>query len=179
MHIPLKTRLSLWWRGFRHRGADDNSLLISSRGKGVSSILFILPDAPETIRLVNHFFKSLSLTDKPDLELRFVCEQSVLKFFEQTIRAPIITYTEKDLNWWRLPRKEFTDKVFAQPVDAVVDLCPKFRPVSATVIQVSNAPLRIGFLSKWADRYFNVVMIHRSGDLLEKAYLNMRRLLGL
>jgi len=154
-------------------------LRISSRGGGVSSILFILPAAPETMRIVNHFFKSLFPADRPHLQVRFVCRQDALKYFEQPIQAPITTYTESDLNWWRLPRKEFIDRIFIDPVDAVVDLCPKFHPVSARVVQVSNAPLRIGFLSDRSDRYFNVVLVHRSGDLLEKAYVNMRRLLGL
>jgi hypothetical protein len=140
--------------------------------------LLVLPEAAEARRVARHFLKGFPNLQPDGTKLRLLCHQQQLEFY-QGVNAAIETYSDRDLTWWHLPHREFIRRLFTEPVEAAVDLNPTFHPVAASLVQASGAPLRIGFQSEFAERFFNVVLVHRGSDLLEKAYLNVRQLLGI
>jgi len=69
--------------------------------------------------------------------------------------------------------------VFSSQPDAVIDLNLDFDPVSATIVQQSNAPMRIGFYTEESEQYYNILIDRKGSDYIEKGFLNIQQLLGL
>ena len=69
--------------------------------------------------------------------------------------------------------------VFSSQPDAVIDLNLDFDPISATIAQQSNAPMRIGFYTEESEQYYNILIDRKGSDYIEKGFLNIQQLLGL
>ena len=57
MDIPIKFKLLLFWKNLLNKEVDNPSIEISKEGRGVSSILFFLPEKKEDAKIANYLLK--------------------------------------------------------------------------------------------------------------------------
>ncbi|MBC8216725.1 MAG: hypothetical protein H8E64_09490 [Candidatus Marinimicrobia bacterium] len=176
MKISLKTRFGLWLdRIINKQPTNEIPGKVSASGEGVQSVLFILPEMEEHMRIAEYFIKSVSVTGKTMVVL---CRDEHQSLVSPWLKKFLVIYSETDLNRWDLPTKDFVEK-FTNAFEAVVDMSPAFQPIAASIVRQSNAPLRIGFDIKHADYYYNVTLKKEKATSLEKTYINIQHLLGL
>lgn len=58
MRISLKIKLLFYWHKiFKSNGVKDSTIKISKKGKGVKSVVFLLPNERKQAQLAAHFIK--------------------------------------------------------------------------------------------------------------------------
>ena len=59
MKISLKIRLLFYWQKiFKSKVHEESLIKISKRGKGVKSVIFLLPSEKKQAEIVGHFIKN-------------------------------------------------------------------------------------------------------------------------
>jgi len=66
-----------------------------------------------------------------------------------------LTYSVRDVNTWFVPRRELLQRMENSSFDVAVDLNVNFSLTSAFLCKASNAPLRISFVKKNSDQFYN------------------------
>jgi ADP-heptose:LPS heptosyltransferase len=66
-----------------------------------------------------------------------------------------ITYSVRDINKWFVPRRELLQRMESNNFDVAMDLNLNFSLTSAFLCKASNAPLRISFVKKNSDQFYN------------------------
>jgi hypothetical protein len=146
-----------------------------------SNLLVLLPKKPEHSRMARIFIQSLqnAIGSEGRIQVRYIAMRRNLEFIDSSINDRLITYSNEHINRWGLPYKSFLEIVFSSQPDAVIDLNLDFDPVSATIVQQSNAPMRIGFYTEESEQYYNILIDRKGSDYIEKGFLNIQQLLGL
>jgi len=178
--LPVKTRMALWWN--RQKGKDANlKLALSDERDSISSVLVILPKNPEHSAMARIFIQSLQNAIGPDgrMHVRFVTLRQNLEYIDSAINDRLITYSTEHVNRWGLLNKSFLDNVFSDQPHAVIDLNRDFDPISASIVQQSMAPLRIGFYTEEKEEYYNILIDGKDENYMDKGYQNIQQLLGL
>ncbi len=181
MDLPLKTRMALRWNLSREKSNSNVGLALRKERYPFSNLLVLLPKKPEHSRMARIFIQSLQNAIGPEgrIQVRYIAMRRNLEFIDSSINDRLITYSNEHLNRWGLPYKSFLEIVFSSQPDAVIDLNLDFDPVSATIVQQSNAPLRIGFYTEESEQYYNIMIDRKGSDYIEKGFLNIQQLLGL
>lgn len=146
-------------------------------GTGVNNALIILPDGQGNSRIARYFLKSVY--NKKEPQLSFLMNTQLYHSFTRPFPADVLTYSAEDIGYYQLPKRELVDRVLAQKYHAVVDMHPTFNLATAYLTYLSNAPIRVGFRSKFSEHFFNVLIDRKSSDFLEKGYLSIQKLLNL
>jgi hypothetical protein len=66
-----------------------------------------------------------------------------------------LTYSGRDINKWFVPRRELLQRMEGNTFDVALDLNLNFSLTSAFLCKASNAPLRISFVKKNSDQFYN------------------------
>jgi len=66
-----------------------------------------------------------------------------------------LTYSAHDINKWFVPRRELLRKMVSNKFDVAVDLNINLSLTSAFLCKASNAPLRISFVKRNGDQFYN------------------------
>jgi hypothetical protein len=66
-----------------------------------------------------------------------------------------LTYSASDINKWFVPRRELLQKMESSNFDVALDLNVNLSLTCAFLCKASNAPLRISFLKKDGDQFYN------------------------
>ncbi len=66
-----------------------------------------------------------------------------------------LTYSMQDINKWFVPRRELLQRMENNKFDVALDLNSKLSLTSAFLCKASNAPLRISFVKKNGDQFYN------------------------
>ena len=181
MDLPLKTRMALRWNLSREKSNSNVGLALRKERYPFSNLLVLLPKKPEHSRMARIFIQSLQNAIGPEgrIQVRYIAMRRNLEFIDSSINDRLITYSNEHLNRWGLPYKSFLEIVFSSQPDAVIDLNLDFDPVSATIVQQSNAPMRIGFDNEESEEYYKIMIDRKGSDYIEKGFLNIQQLLGL
>jgi len=181
MDLPLKTRMALRWNLSRKKSNSNVELALRKERYSFSNFLVLLPKKPEHSRMARIFIQSLQNAIGPEgrIQVRYIAMRRNLEFIDSSINDRLITYSNEHINRWGLPYKSFLEIVFSSQPDAVIDLNLDFDPVSATIVQQSNAPMRIGFYTEESEQYYNILIDRKGSDYIEKGFLNIQQLLGL
>ena len=102
-----------------------------------------------------------------------------LEHVDSSINDRLITYSKEHVNRWGLLHKSFLEIIFTSQPEAVIDLNFDFDPISATIVQKSNAPMRIGFYTEESEKYYNILIERKGNEYLEIGFRNIQQLLGL
>lgn len=181
MDLPLKTRMALRWNLSRKKSNSNVGLALRKERYPFSNLLVLLPKKPEHSRMARIFIQSLqnAIGSEGRIQVRYIAMRRNLEFIDSSINDRLITYSNEHINRWGLPYKSFLEIVFSSQPDAVIDLNLDFDPVSATIVQQSNAPMRIGFYTEESEQYYNILIDRKGSDYIEKGFLNIQQLLGL
>ncbi len=173
--------MALRWNLSREKSNSNVGLALRKERYPFSNLLVLLPKKPEHSRMARIFIQSLQNAIGPEgrIQVRYIAMRRNLEFIDSSINDRLITYSNEHLNRWGLPYKSFLEIVFSSQPDAVIDLNLDFDPVSATIVQQSNAPMRIGFYTEESEQYYNIMIDRKGSDYIEKGFLNIQQLLGL
>ncbi len=173
--------MALRWNLSREKSNSNVGLALRKERYPFSNLLVLLPKKPEHSRMARIFIQSLQNAIGPEgrIQVRYIAMRRNLEFIDSSINDRLITYSNEHLNRWGLPYKSFLEIVFSSQPDAVIDLNLDFDPVSATIVQQSNAPMRIGFDNEESEEYYKIMIDRKGSDYIEKGFLNIQQLLGL
>lgn len=146
-------------------------------GTGVNNALIILPDGQGNSRIARYFLKSVY--EKKEPKLSFLMNTQLYHSFTRPFPADVQTYSAEDIGRHQLPKKDLIDRVLSRKYHAVVDMHPRFNLAMAYLTYLSQAPVRVGFKSKFSEHFFNIQIDRKSSDFLEKGYLSIQKLLNL
>jgi hypothetical protein len=179
--LPLKTRLALRWNRSQEKSNRNVGLALRNEKYPFSNLLVLLPKNSDHSRKARMFIQSLQNAIGPEgrIQVRYIAMRRNLEFVDSSINDRLITYSNEHINRWGLPYKSFLEIVFTTQPDAVIDLNLDFDPVSATIVQQSNAPMRIGFYTEESEKYYNILIDRKGSDYIEKGFRNIQQLLGL
>ena len=71
------------------------------------------------------------------------------------------------------------NKLFPDPLDAIIDLNSEFNIQTAMISRFSKAALRVGFKSKYSYHFFNIEIDHKPETFVEQGYISIQKLMGL
>lgn len=173
--------MALRWNLSRKKSNSNVGLALRKERYPFSNLLVLLPKKPEHSRMARIFIQSLqnAIGSEGRIQVRYIAMRRNLEFIDSSINDRLITYSNEHINRWGLPYKSFLEIVFSSQPDAVIDLNLDFDPVSATIVQQSNAPMRIGFYTEESEQYYNILIDRKGSDYIEKGFLNIQQLLGL
>lgn len=83
----------------------------------------------------------------------------------------IINYDNQALNWYKLPTKEFIDKIKGN-YDVSIDLNLEDNIFSSYIITMLKTKFRVGFKNKYSDIYYNFI-VEKEKNNTEISYKNL------
>tara|TARA_X000001036_G_scaffold413846_1_gene428514 strand:- start:1628 stop:2176 length:549 start_codon:yes stop_codon:yes gene_type:complete len=176
---PLRTSILITWFKFTQQLNQPNSIgKISINIKNTKKILMIFPDGKSNSRIAGHFLKSFDKNIN-ETKIDFLINKSIYHSYQFNLPNHIKTYSDNQINWFRVPKKTFINSIIHEKYDAVVDLQPKFNFFSAYLTLKSRANTRIGFLSKYSYLFYNLEIDRKNTEFLEQSYLYLKKLLNL
>ena len=181
MDFPLKTRLALFFDNIIHKPIKDSVLGVNDNKTSISQVLFILPEEINYSRVARIFIQSIqnALGPDPEMNISYALSKSSLISYEGLIQNPLILFSTENLNYWELPNNELINECKKLDFHAVIDLNPDFNPFASTLIKYIKANVKIGYYSKYAEKYYNIIIERKETDFLEKGNSYILQLLGL
>ncbi len=179
MKQSFKTGLLLWYK--KRKDIDQSiqtQLNLTGNGLGISSVLIILPNSWNEIRLIEHFFKSL-FDNNEHIRVKYCCQQQFASLLDERLRANLTTYSQVDCDRFGFPLEGFIKQIFIQKYDAIIDLNFDYNIFSSWLTRKSNATIKIGFNSDFADDFYNIILDKSETSLIEKGLKNIQKVLGI
>ena len=90
-------------------------------------------------------------------------------------RYHILSYQQKDISTWYVPRQELLGRVKRSTFDVAFDLNVAFVLSSAFLCRESKAPLRVSFSKTYADEFYNFQVNTTASNSLAVAFRNLVR----
>jgi len=182
MDLPIKTRAALFWRGlFFGAKNTDEPLALDKNISELGSVLFLLPEAENHIRVVRIFLQSIhnALGPYPAMKIEYALSKGSCISYGTLVKEPLIVYSSDDLNYWGLPKRNLLNKCSSLDINAAIDLNPDFNPIAITLMQAARAEVKIGYYSRKRERYYNILIDRKNTDFLERGNRYIIQLLGL
>jgi hypothetical protein len=96
MDIPFNFKLLLFWKNLFNKKVENPLIEISKSGRGVSSILFFLPEKAEDAKIANYLVKSENPLSECNIGL--FCSEKSKDFYSHKSDMKFFTYKDSDLN---------------------------------------------------------------------------------
>ena len=181
MDIPLKTRLGLFFNNLIYKSIKDSTLGINDNNTSISRVLFILPEEVNYSRVVRIFLQSIynAIGPNPTIKIDYVLSKQSIISYEGLINNPLILFSSDDQNYWGLPNNQLINVCKGLEFHAVIDLNPEFNPFATSLTKHIEANIKIGYYSKYAEKYYNILIERKDTDFLERGNSYILQLLGL
>jgi len=170
--------LILWYRFFRSKPNVNNLIRIGKDGKGVSSILYLLPSEKEYAQIASHFIKDD--LGKGILNIKYLIHENSIQYYSEKIKSNLISYSNNDFNYIGvINNSNLLEKIKSSTYDALVDLNQSEEQTMSFLSIELDIPIKIGFKSIFSDKIYSVVIKPSSTGFLEKNYEIIEKILGL
>ena len=181
MKISLKTKIAFWWwQRFRFKEPENKSQKISSNGKGIRSLLVILPRENSHLPLAQHFLKSLTTRGHFSAINRIIGWELQKDILDPKLIKRVQIISENDVSKNSLLAEETIKKFTKGKFSAVINLNPIFDPISFQIISQFNSITRIGFSSDFGQNIYNIIIDGNNGaNYIEQGYEYILEVLGL
>ena len=181
MDIPLKTRLGLFFNNLIYKSIKDSTLGINDNNTSISQVLFILPEEVNYSRVVRIFLQSIynAMGPNPTMNIDYALSKQSIISYEGLINNPLILFSSDDQNFWELPNNQLINVCKGLEFHAVIDLNPEFNPFATSLTKYIKANIKIGYYSKYAEKYYNILIERKDTDFLERGNSYIIQLLGL
>ena len=170
--------LILWYRFFRSKPNINNLISIGKDGKGVSSILYLLPSEKQYAQIAAHFVKD-SIEEKVS-KIDYLIHEEGLRYYSEKIRLDAITFTDKYFNYIGVFKNiKLVDQIKSFGYDALVDLNQSEKQTISFLSLELDIVIKIGFKSNFSDNLYSIIIKPSSTGFLEKNYEIVEKILGL
>ena len=170
--------ISLWYRLFRSKSKITKLIRIGAGGKGISSLLFILPSEKRFAQNASHFIKSVE--NRKDLDVFYLIHQKATHLYSDGIDSKIMSFNDEDFNFLGVFKNHnIIRKIKSLNFDAVVDLnLSENQTISFLMLELAN-PIKVGFESIFSNKIYSIIIKPSPTGFLEKSFENVEKILGL
>jgi len=151
---------------FRKR---DHVVDVSGTLAEARSILVFMPDKLEDFGVARKFIEKL-MDDFSNARFQFVVKESYRSLLNGDKKYGTIFVTDRDVNFWGLPKKELVGKIVAAEYDIVIDLNDDFHLPSTYLCFKSRASLKICFDHEKREPFYNFYFRARENTTLSTKY---------
>jgi hypothetical protein len=148
----LKVGLTYSRLHFRHN--HDRIMNFTDALRRSRRALVILPESSLDGELASIFLRYL-LRKFSSERMMVVIRDDQLFAMASAPPLKTLTYSVRDINKWFVPRHELLQRMGNNNFDVALDLNVSFSLTSAFLCKASNAPLRISFVKKNGDHFYN------------------------
>ena len=179
MKIPFRTRLLLWWLRKSHRQMQSESgrLAFRNGGVGLKRVIIIFTENESDIRIARYFLKSILNNDEIDIVI--LGKGQLANADHNDGKVKVQKYCDGDFTFWGGVKTTSLNKLFPDPLDAIIDLNSEFNIQTAMITRFSKAALRVGFKSEHSHKFFNIEIDHKPETFVERGYISIQKLMGL
>jgi len=181
MKLSLKTKIAFWlWHRFRFKVPENKFQKISSTGKGLKSLLIILPRENSNFPLAQHFLKTLTTRGHFSAINRIIGWESQKDVLDPKLIKRVQIISESDINKNGLLVDETIKQLTKGKFSAAINLNPIFDPISFQIISQFSSITRIGFSSDFEQNIYNIIIDSNNGaNYIEQGYEYILEVLGL
>jgi len=181
MKISLKTKIVFWWwQRFRFKEPENKFQKISTLGKGVRSLLVILPRENSHLPLAQHFLKSLTSRGQYSAINKIIGWEEQKDTLDPQLLQRFQLISENDINKYGLLYDKSIKKLTNGQFNGVINLDPIFNPVSYQLVSWFSSIPRIGFNSEFGRNIYNIIIDSNNGaTYIEQGYEYILEVLGL
>ena len=104
MEIPIQFRLLLKWKNLFNDLNKSPKVSISKEGKGVKSVLFLLPESIQEAKLAHYLVKVDNI--EPGYTFGYVCNEKSKNYYPNSSNVKFMTYRDIDLNYFGTIKSE-------------------------------------------------------------------------
>lgn len=133
------------------------------------TILVFMPDKLEDFGTARKFLAKL-MDDFSNAKFQFVMRESYRSLLNGDQNYGTIFVSDKDINFWGLPKKELKQKILATEYDIVIDLNDDFHLPSTYLCLKSRASLKICFDHEKREPFYNFYIRARMNVSLNTKY---------
>tara|TARA_B100001248_G_scaffold208731_1_gene162770 strand:- start:1363 stop:1905 length:543 start_codon:yes stop_codon:yes gene_type:complete len=179
MKISLKIRLLFYWQKiFKSKVYKESLIKISKGGKGVKSVIFLLPSEKKQAQIASHFIKNDD--KKNNFRFHYILLEQSLPFYSENIIPNAHIIKEDDMNWFGvINSRSIVDKINKLKFDAIVDLNKSHNQNLSFIINDLNIPIKVGFQSEFSRFLYSIILESNSGGFMEENYLKIENILGI
>ena len=172
MKISLKTKIAFWWwQRFRFNEPENKFQKISAVGKGIRSLLIILPRETRHLPLAQHFLKSLTSRGQFSAINKIIGWESQKDILDPQMMQRVHLISENDINKNGLLSEVAIKQVSEGKFSGVINLDPIFNPVSYQLVSRFSSITRIGFSSDFGRNIYNIIIDSNNGaNYIEQGY---------
>jgi len=181
MIISLKTKIAFWWwQRFRFKEPENKTQKISIAGKGIRSLLIILPRNNSHLPLAQHFIKSLISRGQFSAINKIIGWESQKDILDLQMMQRVHLISENDINKNGLLSEVAIKQLSKGQFSGVINLDPIFNPVSYQLVSRFSSITRIGFSSDFGRNIYNIIIDGNNGaNYIEQGYEYILEVLNL
>tara|TARA_B100000900_G_scaffold368551_1_gene345833 strand:+ start:169 stop:711 length:543 start_codon:yes stop_codon:yes gene_type:complete len=179
MKISLKIRLLFYWsKIFKSNIIKDPIIKISKKGKGVKSVVFLLPNEKKQAQLAAHFIKHDNKKNK--YSFNYILHEDSLPYYNSNIISNAHIIKKDDLNWLGIIiAKSTINKINDLSFDAIVDLNQSHNQNLSFILKDLNIPIKVGFQAEFSNFLYSIIIESKSIGFVEDNYNTIEKILGL
>ena len=179
MRISLKIKLLFYWyKIFRSNVVKDSIVKISKKGKGVKSVVFLLPNEKKQAQLAAHFIKNDDKENK--FYFNYILDESSLVYYDKSIISNAHIIKKDHINWLgAIISKSTIKKINDLSFDAIVDLNQSHNQNLSFLLKELKIPIKVGFQAEFSNFLYSIIIESKSIGFVEDNYKTIERILGL
>ena len=179
MKISLKIRLLFYWHKiFKSNVIKDSVIKISKKGKGVKSVIFLLPAEIKQAQLAAHFIKHDNKKNK--FNFNYILHEDSLLYYNKSIISNAHVIKKDDVNWFGAIISKKTIKTINDlSFDAIVDLNTSHNQNLSFILKDLSIPIKVGFQAEFSNFLYSIIIESKSIGFVEDNYITIERILGL
>ena len=179
MIISLKIKLLFcWYKIFRSNIVKDSTIRISKKGKGVKSVVFLLPNEKKQAQLASHFIKHDDKKNK--FYFNYILHEDSLHYYNPSIIPNAHIIKKDDINWLgAIISKKTIKKINDLSFDAIVDLNQSHNQNLSFILIYLNIPIKVGFQAEFSNFLYSIIIESKSIGFLEDNFKTIEKILGL
>ena len=179
MRISLKIKLLFYWHKiFKSNVVKDSTIKISKKGKGVKSVVFLLPNEKKQAQLAAHFIKHDDKKNK--FHFNYILHEDSLHYYNPNIIPNAHIIKKDDINWFgAIISKKTIKKINDLSFDAIVDLNQSHNQNLSFILKYLNIPIKVGFQAEFSNFLHSIIIESKSIGFVEDNYKTIEKILGL
>lgn len=175
MFDGARLKVGLTYSRFHFRKSKDPVLRFTEAISRARRVLVVLPNATRDITSVQWIVRNLADRFSSG-SLTIVASPDQMQWIKNDGgRYHILSYQQKDISTWYVPRQELLGRVKRSTFDVAFDLNVAFVLSSAFLCRESKAPLRVSFSKTYADEFYNFQVNTTATNSLAVAFRNLVR----
>ncbi|MAI87412.1 MAG: hypothetical protein CMF99_09805 [Candidatus Marinimicrobia bacterium] len=179
MRISLKIKLLFYWHKiFKSNRVKDSTIKISKKGKGVKSVVFLLPNERKQAQLAAHFIKHDDKKNK--FHFNYILDENSLHYYDKKIIPNAHVIKKDHINWLGvIISKKTIKKINDLGFDAIVDLNQSHNQNLSFILKDLKIPIKVGFQAEFSNFLYSIIIESKSIGFVEDNYKTIEKILGL